>query len=200
MKIVMIRHFQTYGNVQRKYIGVTDEPLERSCLPIKKGNLCGEKTYPIVPLVVVSPMLRCRQTADYIYPNVKQYVVEGLKECHFGTFENHNYEELKNDKMYQQWLSSNGAMAFPKGEDVKSFKKRCRTGFEQAISYLIDHNIEEAAFVVHGGTIMAIMESYGYPKKKFYERQVGNGCGFVLTIDVKKWKLGEKIAVEEYKL
>ena len=35
----------------------------------------------------VSPMLRCRQTAEILFPGVEQRLVDALKECDSGTFE-----------------------------------------------------------------------------------------------------------------
>ena len=37
------------------------------------------------------------------------------------------------------------------------------------------------AVVVHGGTIMAILERFGTPKKNYFDYQVKNGCGYRLT-------------------
>lgn len=39
-----------------------------------------------------------------------------------------------------------------------------------------------AAMVVHGGTIMAVLEKYGYPRKSYFEWHVGNGDGFLLSV------------------
>ena len=51
MRIWLIRHFRTQGNLERRYIGGTDEPI----LPGQTGNIlcCPEK-------IITSPMLRCR--------------------------------------------------------------------------------------------------------------------------------------------
>ena len=42
--------------------------------------------------------------------------------------------------------------------------------------------------VVHGGTIMNIMEAYALPKKEFYEWHVDNGCGYLVELDPCLWK------------
>ena len=42
---------------------------------------------------------------------------------------------------------------------------------------------EDCALIVHGGTIMAIMERYALPKGGYFDYQVGNGDGFVLSPD-----------------
>ena len=55
-----------------------------------------------------------------------------------------------------------------------------------------EEEITEAALVVHGGTIMNIMEAYALPKKAFYEWHVGNGCGYLVELDLQKWNGTEK--------
>ncbi len=61
-------------------------------------------------------------------------------------------------------------------------------GFQRAVSACIREEITEAALVVHGGTIMNIMEQYALPKKEFYEWHVGNGCGYLVELDPVFWK------------
>lgn len=46
-----------------------------------------------VRCVAVSPMKRCRESAELLFPGKKQEVCEHLRECDFGQFENRNYEE-----------------------------------------------------------------------------------------------------------
>ena len=52
----------------------------------------------------------------------------------------------------------------------------------------INEGITEAALVVHGGTIMNIMETYALPEKAFYEWHVGNGCGYEVELEPEQWQ------------
>ena len=61
-------------------------------------------------------------------------------------------------------------------------------GFQRAVTACIREAITEAALVVHGGTIMNIMEKYALPKKEFYEWHIGNGCGYLVELDPVLWK------------
>ena len=56
------------------------------------------------------------------------------------------------------------------------------------MSGCIRSHVAEAALVIHGGTIMNIMEKYALPKKEFYEWHVGNGCGYLVELDPVLWK------------
>mgnify|MGYP002903883421 CR=1 FL=1 len=90
IKIAMIRHGKTYGNTLGRYIGVTDEPL---CEEGKKE--LEQRTMDTVELLFVSPLKRCLETADILYPYAKQVKIPEFAECNFGEFENKNYQELK---------------------------------------------------------------------------------------------------------
>ena len=115
-------------------------------------------------------------------------IIDQLAECDFGDFENKNYKELSNDPRYQAWIDSNGIMAFPGGESKEECAVRNLEGFQRAVTACIREKISEAAMVVHGGTIMNIMEAYALPRKEFYEWHVDNGCGYLVEVDSLLWK------------
>ena len=126
MQILWIRHGKTLGNVQRRYVGRTDEGLTdeaKLCLQKKHvlmRDLCVQteggrnpgKWYhagAFVPdYVYSSPMMRCRETAEILFPGQVLCVQEGLQETDFGDFEYKNYEELKENPAYQAWIDSGG--------------------------------------------------------------------------------------------
>lgn len=107
-------------------------------------------------------------------------LVPELRECDFGDFENKNYEELNGDPAYQAWIDSGGTLPFPGGESMEAFQNRCQAGFAELVRNLAEHSLR-MALVVHGGTIMAILERFGFPKKSYFDYQVKNGCGYLLT-------------------
>ena len=188
MEIVMIRHFMTPGNASRRYIGTTDESL----LPGQTAAFA----YPAVEAVAVSPMKRCVETAKIIYPGVKRYVCNELRECDFGIFENKSYEELKEHPDYQRWLLSGGRIPFPKGEGMEEFGERCVKGFEETAERFIREAYMAAAFVVHGGTIMAVLDRFARHEEGFYHWQVKNGQGYRVKLDEKQWSRGVRRLTE----
>lgn len=188
LKIVMIRHFATAGNLQKRYIGITDESLcEEGRRKIK------EFSYPSVDTVYVSPLKRCRETAKLIYPNQAPRIMEGFKECDFGDFENKNYLELSLNSDYQAWVDSGGTLPFPKGENPRDFKLRCITAFEEMVAKSREIGDKTVALVVHGGTIMSILEKYALPHDEYYHWQVENGDGYIAEIedDISKIRMRE---------
>lgn len=189
MELILIRHLKTPGNEKRQYIGSTDEDLsEQEVLNFKKK--CKQASYPQVQQVIVSPMKRCVQTAELIYLNMQMQLEPLLKECDFGIFEGKTYEELKDRAEYQAWLDSGGTIAFPEGEEQKEFRSRCVRGLLCQVDRLCEENVESAAFVVHGGTIMAALEQLAEDQKDFYHWQVENGGGYRMLVDEDEWKSG----------
>ena len=189
-ELILIRHGKTAGNLLGRYIGSrTDEPL---CDEGREG-LAG-KQLPEVERLYVSPMKRCVETAEILWPGfdrTKMQKVTDLRECDFGDFENKNYKELSGNGDYQAWIDSNGTLPFPNGESMDAFKSRCLEAFARIVEEVSGAEQEwiasgktgifRAGIVVHGGTIMAILEQYGYPKAAYFGYQVKNGCGYRLT-------------------
>ena len=189
-ELILIRHGKTAGNLLGRYIGSrTDEPL---CDEGREG-LAG-KQLPEVERLYVSPMKRCVETAEILWPGFdrkKMQKVTDLRECDFGDFENKNYKELSGNGDYQAWIDSNGTLPFPNGESMDAFKSRCLEAFARIVEEVSGAEQEwiasgktgifRAGIVVHGGTIMAILEQYGYPRAAYFDYQVKNGCGYRLT-------------------
>ncbi len=114
--------FYDAGNRKKQYIGSTDEPLDEEVIPREL------KDYPQIDALTVSPMLRCRQTAERIWLSMPFETEPLMRELDFGEYERKTYEELKNEPVYQAWLDSGGAGAFPGGEDRGRFSEALRTG------------------------------------------------------------------------
>ena len=189
-ELILIRHGKTAGNLLGRYIGSrTDESL----CDEGREELAG-KQLPEVERLYVSPMKRCVETAEILWPGFdrkKMQKVTDLRECDFGDFENKNYKELSGNRDYQAWIDSNGTLPFPNGESMDAFKSRCLEAFARIVEEVSGAEQEwiasgktgifRAGIVVHGGTIMAILEQYGYPKAAYFDYQVKNGCGYRLT-------------------
>ena len=151
--IYLIRHGRTQGNMEKRYVGSTDEPLceigireinERREMLLRSfsisdgqhiggGERTGCKDVRLPGSVYVSPMLRCRQTAKLLFPDADQKVVADLREMDFGEFEYKNYEELSGDARYQAFIDSGGKLDFPEAESQKQFRERVRNAFAHCV-------------------------------------------------------------------
>ncbi len=184
MNILLIRHGKTKGNLEGRYVGITDEPL----LETEKEILEKSPLRCYHPdLIFTSGMRRCTQTARILFQNSAAgmaglRVHSGLRETDFGAFEYKNYEELNGDPVYQAWIDSGGMTAFPGGESGEEFRARCRMAFEECVREAAGEKAQNVAFVVHGGTIMSVMEAYALPHAGFYSWQVKNGGGYMAKL------------------
>lgn len=198
IELLLIRHGKTPSNMENRYLGRTEEALS----PEGRTELLQRQTagyYPAAGIVFASPMIRCRQTAELLYPGHRIHLIEGFREMDFGAFEGKNYRELQGDKRYQRWIDSNGTLPFPEGESREDFTERCRSGFLEMLAErnttvraeerMIGKTLpaEQTAdvqsrtvLVVHGGTIMALLSSYG--SGTYFDYQCKNGEGYRCTL------------------
>lgn len=178
MELYFIRHGRTPGNKEKRYIGRTDESiLPESAADLRDCAARGKYGYPEV--LFVSPMKRCIETADIIYPGMEMHIISDFRECDFGSFEGKNYRELSGNPDYQKWIDSGGTMSFPEGESMEEMTNRVMKGFYKALDVA---NGRDAAFVVHGGTIMAVMSRID--GGNFYDYQLDNGECLTFSIMV----------------
>ena len=181
MTVYLIRHGKTQGNMERRYIGSTDQPL---CLQGRE-ELRG-RAGPAADRIFASPLLRCRETAALLYPGQAVEVVDDLREADFGAFENRTYGELKDDPPYRAWLDTAGAAAPPGGESRAAQQVRTLRAFRNIMAACGQD--KQVALVVHGGTIMCLLEALE-PSHRFYDWQAPNGGGYACDWD------GERLMV-----
>lgn len=180
--LVLIRHGATKANKEYRYLGKTDELLskegEMQLIEYKKLQL-----FPNIDFLFTSPMKRCVQTAQILYPDLYPVQMKEWEEMDFGAFEGKNYIELQDDKRYQKWIDSNGVLPFPEGESREEFIIRCDKGFRrmtEKVKQIKEEGHKTIGIIVHGGTIMAILSKYG--KGDYFDYQVANGKGYVCTV------------------
>ncbi len=183
--LALIRHGETQANKERRYLGKTDEALSEEGTEILKSYKM-QKLYPDVEYLFTSPMKRCVDTAKIIYPALCPIMILEWEEIDFGRFEYRNYEELKDDAQYQEWIDSKGTLDFPEGESRKDFTLRCKSGLIRmcaALNLAAEKNASKpvlAGVVVHGGTIMSLLSLYG--GTGYFDYQVSNGRGYVCRL------------------
>lgn len=177
MEILLIRHSITAGNLARRYVGRTDESL------CPEGRALAEKSAAHLPepnTVYSSPMLRCLETAEILFPGKAVKSINGFRETDFGRFEYKTYDELKNDESYRAWLDSSGALAPPDGESRDEVKARVLSAFDSVLRET-SARAGLAAIVAHGGTIMTLMHALALPEREYYDWQVKNCQGFLVS-------------------
>lgn len=198
-KILLLRHGETKGNREKRYVGqksdegLADEAREqlRMAASDRMEEICVRCRG--VSKIITSPMARCVETADLLFPREKfrgvpRILSEALTECDFGQFEYKNYMELTGDPQYQRFLDSGGTDGFPGGERIPDFKRRCAGAVGEIVReepYVLPggREGESLIFVVHGGVIMAAMEAFARPARGYYSWQVKNGAGYLCSVE-----------------
>ncbi|MEA5039959.1 MAG: histidine phosphatase family protein [Clostridiaceae bacterium] len=163
MEIFLIRHGMTAGNKAKRYIGRTDEPLSSEGEALARESGC----FPDVRRVFVTPLLRTQQTASILFPNAEQRIEPDLREMDFGKFENRSADEMSSDYAYRAWVDGSCLSPCPGGEGVAGFAERVRAAFTEAVRE--KQSPARAIFVLHGGTIMAIMDGFSAEKRGYYD-------------------------------
>ena len=178
MKLTLIRHGLTEGNVKRLYYGSTDIPL----LPesIEKLREAGSKGgYPTASLYFTSGMLRTEQTFNALYGELDHGILAGMREIDFGDFEMRSYEELMHDEAYIKWISGDAEKdRVPNGESGVIVTERALNSL-----YDIINGNEDAVCITHGGVIGGLMSLWFPTENGRYAYTPEPGCGYSIEFE-----------------
>jgi alpha-ribazole phosphatase len=139
-----------------------------------------EIDYPEIERLYSSPLLRAKQSAAVLYPNMPIYPVDNLKEYDFGDFEGKTAGELELDPRFAQWVA--GKIPTPNGESNSDFVKRLCVGLQQIVLDMLENDIEHSAVIMHGGAIMMLLGACGVPQAKPVEWSADSGQGYSLLV------------------
>lgn len=186
-KLHLIRHGLTAGNLEGRYIGSgTDLPLcgqGRAELAALKQQFA----YPQVSLVFTSPLLRAVQTADILYPGVKQIPLQDLREMAFGVFEGQPLDQLVKDPAFARWMDP-ASQEVPQGAEGRAaFYKRTGDMLMKLFEYMLRTHTQEAACVTHGGVIMSMLAQHVLPQRKPEDWMTDPGCGYSVRCGAEMW-------------
>lgn len=173
--IALFRHGLTEANEKGAYIGWTDLPLS------EKGKKHLSEDDGKYQLVFSSPLKRCKQTAELLFPENETVIIPELKEFNFGDWDGKTYEELKDDVMYQKWLSDPSKEKTPRGESLAEFESRILKGWEKVLKYIVEYRYSKVAIMTHGGVIRQLLTKLSEWPHSFFEWDVPCGSGYKLT-------------------
>lgn len=181
MEIYLIRHGKTKYNAEGRFIGTTDLAL------IEAGRkeiieLWKDKA-PNIEALYSSPLKRCLETAEIIFPNRKPKVINNLHEMSFGAFEGHTEEYLQKQPEYQEFIKNMATFQIPQGESGISFMKRVKQGFLEAVSDMEDGGLKRGAIVAHGGVIMSLLALFCKESSEIMHYWLSNGGYYLINFD-----------------
>ena len=181
IELVIIRHGQTPGNAERRYVGcASDQPLSEA----GREQALQAQSFPQVSKVYVSKLRRTHETAALMFPHAEQVVVEGIHEMDFGVFTGRSADEMEEDEQYREWVEGWCEGVCPGGESKAQFNERICAAMKAFLLDAASRGEHALYMVAHGGTLMAFLGAYGGVEGKYYEWNVGNCRGYRLGIQI----------------
>lgn len=137
MELYVVRHGETNYNVQDRYTGSADVPLNET--GIKQARELAENLKDITfDIIITSPLLRAKQTAEIIssFHNVFPVEIQGFQERNLGIFEHLTVAETeeKFPKLRARQCTRKIDDAPDGGETIREFDQR----IQREISQLCD--------------------------------------------------------------
>ena len=176
---VLIRHGQTPGNEERRYVGAVDQPLSDG----GRVQARAAGVHPEVQRVYVSTLQRTHETAAIMFPNAQQIVVADVQEMDFGAFAGRTSDEMADDPDYRAWVDGACQGTCPGGESRGEFTDRVCAAIERLINDASARGESQLVMVAHGGTMMAFLDRYAHdPSKQYWEWLLGNCEGYRLSL------------------
>ena len=170
MTIYLIRHGKTEANEKHLYCGSTDLSLS-----VAGREELQNIHYDINNVrFITSGMKRTNETLRIMFGDVPYEVDPRFREVDFGIFEMHSYDELKDSRAYQDWLTGDNEANIPShGESGAQMKVRALEAFSEIK--------EDICIITHGGVIATIMEHlFPGEGKNRYQWQPKPGHGYVI--------------------
>jgi probable phosphomutase (TIGR03848 family) len=121
-------------------------------------------------VVVVSPLERCRETAELAFPGVRTVVDDRFAECDYGDWTGRPLTELASEPLWGEIQSRPTTIVFPGGEPMSSLFARVREAVAEWTARVeTDHGpFGTWAAVSHADPIKAVVaSSIGLPLDRF---------------------------------
>ncbi|HUU78373.1 MAG TPA: histidine phosphatase family protein [candidate division Zixibacteria bacterium] len=160
MKVVLIRHGQSEGNVAQEIQGQKDYPLSKK--GVEQAHKAGKdlkETY-IFDRIYSSDLQRAAKTAELIasYFNITEITfTEKLRELNFGFFQGKKSLKLtEEEKAYFNFCWENVSKRFPGGETVEELSTRVMEAFTE----IINTNTEDSTILIicHRRTLFCLLK------------------------------------------
>lgn len=186
MKIFLVRHTESEGNLKKVYAGLTDYALtehgEQQVVEVMM------KLFQILSptsnfSLYSSPLQRCTRLADEIERLLQttKIIDSRLSETNFGIFEDKTYEELIQiyPDQVESWIQDSINFQIPNGESLNICFERVSAFCKE----LINRN-KDAVIVSHGGIIkLIILALLDLDLKEFWKFYTSNGCVIEISYD-----------------
>ncbi len=196
-RLSILRHGMTEANAKGIYIGKTDTPLSDKGAAQLAAKM-DEFDYPTVHRVYSSPLRRCTETAEILFPHTRICVVDDLRELDFGIFENKSVDELVKREDYMKWIKGGKDSRPPQGESLQELTARTYKALHEIITDMMNDGLTHCAVITHGGVISNMLSCYGLPKYNPAELTADFGEGFDAIATAQMWLNSQAIEILGY--
>lgn len=160
MKLLLIRHGETTGDIEDRYGGAYDDHLTkkgRQQLQQAAEQLAGQK----IDVIFTSSLIRARESADIINKklNTRIEVIDNLRERNYGVLGGLTKSEALEKYPEAVEAHTDPANTDPEGESQIDFTERVLSAF----ALIKESNYDVVAVVSHGGPIKTIMRHLHMP-------------------------------------
>ncbi len=179
MEIYLIRHTMPdivkgtcYGQAD---IGTTDSFFAEAA--------CIEPHVPAhIQTVYSSPLKRCRQLAEHLFPHHAIQLDDRLKEISCGAWEMQLWDEIEKEHL-QHWMADSLNVCMPGGESYTQLYNRVRHFFDD-----LQHQ-HPIAIVSHGGVIRSMLSYINNVslQDSFHAFSIRYGCVIKVEAHAQGW-------------
>jgi broad specificity phosphatase PhoE len=179
--VILVRHGQTDENVSGRISGQGPVPL--NARGQEQARVVAEALAPLgVNYIFSSPLVRARQTAEFLAARLQQSIEEipDLREVGYGDWEGKTFNEMRTHPVAHQVFHDPMNATFPNGESLLEVQQRgirviesVRNTYPQAI----------VTIVSHGDVIRTALAHYlGMPFNEYRRLDLDNGAISVLEL------------------
>ena len=191
----LFRHGRTRANDEGIYIGSTDYPLTDMGSAELSGKL-DEYEYPRVQRVYSSPLCRCTETAEILFPEHEIYTIEELRELNFGLFEGKSAVELVGREDYRTWIKGGAPdVRPPEGESAEELCIRSYKAISRILMDMMENDFSHCAVITHAGVISNLLACFGLPKIAAKDLHCEPGEGFEILLTAQMWQQAQAFEI-----
>jgi len=176
-QLILIRHGETDYNIEAKYCGFSNPPLNsKGILQAKKLKAYLNRLKLKVDKVYSSDLRRAWETAEIVFPDKLIELNSDFREMNFGIFEGLNYQEImqKYPQIYMKWIDDPLNTKPSKGEGLVDLFRRVKRGLSKIFT---QDKAETVAIVTHAGPIRVILcEALNYKLEHFWKIEQDNSA------------------------
>ena len=155
-RVILVRHGQTPASVERRFAGSSDVELTQEG-HAQARMLASRLSKVSVDELVVSPLVRCRQTAAPIAEalGVEPVTVDALRECDFGAWEGLTSAEVREayPDHFDRWIGDESVQP-PDGESWAEVYERCDAWWDEVTAAAEGRTV---LAVTHGGVVLTVL-------------------------------------------